>query len=143
MIGRAERVTLTRDPDHDQSNDPAMEFRLTYEGTLLGASRSNTRAKHKHEIRKVFHKQLRRLFELHPAFEMYHFRAVEDSSYQHVDYQNRGRYDEVVNNFERVGFRFFPIATRDLSLLCGVNILFLRPDVPGAVISSGDIDNRL
>jgi hypothetical protein len=35
-----------------------MEFRLTYEGLLLGASRNNTRASHKHEIRRVLHHQL-------------------------------------------------------------------------------------
>jgi len=30
-----------------------------------------------------------------------------------------------------------------MSLLCSVHILFLRPDVPGGVIRSGDIDNRM
>ena len=60
MIGRPERVVLKHDPDCE--TDDAMEFRLTYEGTLLGASKNNTRAKHKHEIRKIFHKQLREAF---------------------------------------------------------------------------------
>ena len=109
----------------------------------MGASRNNPRPKHKHEIRKEFHKQLRRLFELHPAFEMYRFKEVANPTYQHQDYLNRTRYDAIVSGFERAGFQFFPLATRELSLLCGIHILFLRPDVPGAVISSGDIDNRL
>src|SRR5258708_29902329 len=110
MIGRPERATLARDPDHDQSDGSSVEFRLTYEGTLLGASRNDTRAKHKHDIRKKFHKQLRRLFELHPAFlDMYHFRDINDPKYQNMDYQNRCRYEEVINNFERAGFKFFPL----------------------------------
>ena len=35
------------------------------------------------------------------------------------------------------------MATENLSLLCALDILFLRPDTPGKVLSSGDIDNRL
>ncbi len=44
-----------------------MQFRLAYEGILLGASKNNPRAKHKHELRRVFQKQLSRLQKLHPA----------------------------------------------------------------------------
>lgn len=40
-----------------------MEFRLVYSGRVLGASRTNTRASLKHEIRQSFHPQLRRLWE--------------------------------------------------------------------------------
>jgi hypothetical protein len=143
VIGCPERVTLARDPDYDPKDGLAVEFRLTYEGILLGASRNSPRPKHKHEIRKTFHKQLRQLFKLHPAFDMYHFREVDEPGYQNLDYNNRIRYEEAISNFERGEFRFFPLATRNLSLLCGINILFLRPDVPGTIISSGDIDNRL
>jgi hypothetical protein len=67
---------LQRDPDCETEAD-AMEFRLTYEGILLGASRENKRAKHKHEIRKIFHKQLRRLASQHPAFEWYQQQGKE------------------------------------------------------------------
>ena len=38
-----------------------MKFRLTYEGRLLG----NGRAQHKHKIRRAFHPQLKRLWEVH------------------------------------------------------------------------------
>jgi hypothetical protein len=41
------------------------------------------------------------------------------------------------------GFRFVPLVTQQLTLLCGIDILFLRPDSPGAVLNSGDLDNRL
>ena len=39
-----------------------VEFRLTYEGEL----KSNGRAPHKHEIRRVFHAQLKALWDMHP-----------------------------------------------------------------------------
>jgi hypothetical protein len=41
------------------------------------------------------------------------------------------------------GWHFVPLVTQDLCLLCGLDILFLRPDPPGGVVESGDIDNRL
>ena len=41
------------------------------------------------------------------------------------------------------GWNFVPLVTQELSLLCGLDILFLRPDRPGVVLRSGDIDNRL
>lgn len=145
MIGSPERVTLAHDPESDQPEKPAVEFRLTYEGILLGASRSNSRAKHKHEIRKVFHKQLKRLFQVHPAFAKYRWDQYdENNQMDRVSILgNQFNYEQVINNYERAGFRFFPLATRHLTLQCRIDILFLRPDVPGSVISSGDIDNRL
>jgi len=106
---------------------------------LLGASRNNSRVRHKHEIRKLFHKQLRRLWQVHPAFEGYRFEGLQGDPRRLA----QGKFEAVVNNFERAGFRLYPLATRFLSLLCSVEILFLRPDVPGSVLSSGDIDNRL
>jgi hypothetical protein len=44
-----------------------VEFRLTYEGPLYAASNSGPRRpRHKHEIRRVFHKQLRTFWGGHP-----------------------------------------------------------------------------
>jgi hypothetical protein len=36
-----------------------------------------------------------------------------------------------------------PLVTQELDLICGLEILFLRPDKPGKAIWAGDIDNRL
>jgi 1,2-phenylacetyl-CoA epoxidase catalytic subunit len=52
-----------------------MIFRLTYEGILLGASRQDTRARHKHEIRRKFHPQLRQLWQATHLKEMPEFTA--------------------------------------------------------------------
>jgi hypothetical protein len=143
VIGRPQRVVLKSDPDCDAEDD-AMEFRLTYEGILLGASKNNTRAKRKHEIRKVFHKQLQRLMWMHPAFEQYHADKLthlpEDDP---ARAERKRQFERVISNYERCGYHFFPLATRELSLLCSVKILFLRSDMPGGAIRSGDIDNRM
>jgi hypothetical protein len=44
-----------------------------------------------------------------------------------------------------VGYRFVPLITQSLSLGAELDILFLRRDPPGKVVSStgGDLDNRL
>jgi hypothetical protein len=125
-----------------------MEFRLTYEGLLMGSSRNSKRTAHKHEIRRVFHRQLRRLFVLHPAYA-----NCQPTTNDAVETATEARaleltaahkvYLDRLDQFERCGYRFFPLATRDLALLCSIHILFLRPDTPGGVIRSGDIDNRM
>ena len=49
-----------------------MEFRLTYQGELFSSQPTDTQSKvdrragHKHSIRRVFHKQLKRLWEITP-----------------------------------------------------------------------------
>jgi hypothetical protein len=154
MNRRPKVVTIATDPACQDAADwdEWMEFRLTYEGLLFGASRSDTRARHKHEIRCVFHKQLKRLFEVHPAF----FNVQPTSSEELQAIADRGaiqamfsraegsnRHFNRLEEFERCGYHFFPLATRELSLLCSIQILFLRPDAPGSVIQSGDIDNRM
>jgi hypothetical protein len=123
-----------------------MEFRLTYEGTLLGASKTDTRPEHKHDIRKAFHPQLKRLWQITP-----HLDTVADAP-QSTDLVINGgdaggsrfsRIQALANKFVCCNYRFVPLVTRNLSLICGVDVLFLRPDHPGGLIRSGDIDNRL
>jgi hypothetical protein len=53
---------IRSDPDYP-AEDATMRFHLTYEGLLYGSSTKSPRAKHKQEIRKVFHRQLKRLWE--------------------------------------------------------------------------------
>ena len=53
------------------------------------------------------------------------------------------RIDLLADRFRAGDFRFVPFVTRELELLCSLDILWLRPDRPGAVIQSGDLDNRL
>lgn len=137
-------VVLRDDPYNDPDKGTLLEFRLTYEGVLLGASKTDTRAWHKHEIRQAFHPQLRRLWEIVPYLNF-----PQKSLWPTQTYVNGPppppppRSKELADKFAYKGFRFVPLVTKELSLICGIEILFLRPDHPGSVLQSADIDNRL
>ena len=140
----SKKVVLRNDPYNDSDEGLRLEFHLTYEGLLLGASRTDTRRHHKHEIRKVFHPQLRRLWEVVP-----HLNAPQKQLSPTQIFINGPpppplpRSEELATKFTFKGFHFVPLVTQELSLICGIEILFLRPDHPGGVLQSGDIDNRL
>ncbi|RVD55695.1 hypothetical protein EN828_27075 [Mesorhizobium sp. M2D.F.Ca.ET.185.01.1.1] len=91
------------------------------------------RAKHKHEIRKRFHPQLKRLWSITRNLDQRLADGELDTTYR----------EELANKFSRDGYRFCPLVTNALGVLCSLSVLFLRADEPGALIQSGDIDNRL
>jgi hypothetical protein len=136
------------DPHH-QKQEPLMEFRITYRGNLFASQgdarngQTHRRAQNMHEIRKAIHPQLRRLWEITPFLK-----AGEGSGSAVLvvagmsdppDY----RVETLAHKHAHYGFNFVPLVTRDLNLLCDLDILFLRPEPPGHVLRSGDIDNRL
>ncbi len=137
-----EKTVVYDDPDYD-SQESVVEFRLTYAGELWPSTNNSPRARHKHEIRKKFHPQLRRLWETTPNLANMRERLPTDIVSVN-DARPRGtRIDALVKEFARINYHFVPLVTEDLSLWCGVDILFLRPNPPGKVIESGDIDNRI
>ena len=112
-----------------------MEFRLTYEGPLLsGQDRSGKRqlatANHKHDLRKVFHPQLKRLWTITG-----HLKAWE------VD-TGRSLVDDLSSNYPLQHYRFVPLVTERFTLVCSLHILMLRGVAKGGATSHGDIDNR-
>lgn len=140
-----------------------MEFRLLYSGQLLGASRNNTRASLKHEIRRQFHPQLQRLWETHRGLVDF---AIHHSGAWYSNPLNRPNAEEIERNknntpeeayenmrqdglkyfaakWERFGCGFIPLICEKLVLRCSIDILFLRPETPGKLIQSGDLDNRV
>jgi hypothetical protein len=139
---RLDKIVLRDDPDVNW--DEGMEFRLTYQGVILaerGGARG-ARAEHKHEIRRALHPQLKRLWDLSP------FLGVKKPSPKVgglIFGQQNERYtvDSLSARFARFGYNFVPLVTRDLELLCSIEVLFLRFGEPGQVLTSGDIDNRL
>ena len=126
-----------------------MEFRLTYEGPLFSTQRvpedkqPDPRAKNKQHIRRVFHEQLKRLWEITP------FLKTGDHGGPNVRVTSGSAPDplrpieELSKLFDMYGFNFVPLVTTNLKLICGLDILFLRPEPPGSVVQSGDIDNRI
>lgn len=74
---------------------------------------------------------MKRLWEISPRLK------AEDDDNGQVDYAGRlGRYD-------MFGHRFVPLVDEDTTVMCELKVLLLRSDAPGAVVKSGDIDNRL
>lgn len=153
MIGRPCRpdVRVLKQGLSDPLGD-YVEFKLTYEGQLLGASRSSSRAEHKHEIRRVFHRQLRELWKVYPylnvGMEQFNYNEAFDDAFQAGKEGREMRkwptlLEWLAQNYTRCGYRFVPLLTKNMSASCSVKILFLRTDFPGAILRSGDIDNRL
>ena len=126
------------DDPYFEGGEDFMQFRLTYQGKLL----SNGNSQHKHEIRKSFHPQLRRLWEITPSLKEMRSPPLNLVEVNRLPDQPRVKY--LAEQFSRSNYNFVPLVTRDLGVsFCGVDILFLRPDPPGAVLSKSDIDNRL
>jgi hypothetical protein len=143
------RVVLTQDRYNQPEDGPHMEFRLVYEGELYSTQKDpvrgqpDKRREHKHEIRKKFHYQLERLWELTPFLKTGKSSGPGLSSYAQIKPPPLPNKDTLAARHALYGFNFIPLVTRDLHLLCGIDILFLRPDPLGEVLQSGDIDNRI
>jgi hypothetical protein len=130
-----ERRVLRWDP-FIPLDENVMQFRLTYAGLLLAHrddDKGKMRAPHKHDIRRVFHGQLKALWREHPNLSKW----LKPSG-------GRPPFAErVANNFNEFGYRFLPLITRESGMACKVEVLLLRHGAPGSVVSSGDIDNRI
>lgn len=102
-----------------------MEFRLFYRGPL----KANGDKVHKHELRLKFHPQLRRLWDVTPLKDNYPLFPIE----------------EHMRPYHKVGNTIFvPVVTSALDLVAQLEIVMLRPEEPGSIITKGgDLDNRL
>jgi len=142
--------------------EPLMRFRLTYEGELKASGRDpengqhNRMAPHKQAIRKIFHGQLRQFWQTNKFLreqtlhqDEIHIAPGQVPHFMGTLFMGVGSgktlplVEYVGSNFQRNGYRFVPLVCEEFSLLCNLNILFLRRDYPLGVISAGDLDNRV
>jgi len=106
-----------------------MPFRLTYRGPL----RANAGPLQKHALRQHFHRQLKQLWTRDPLL------SYERIGYLRCDAGAPGRAVYTLGTAN-----YACLVTERLLLHCELDILFLRPSPPGAIIATGgDIDNRL
>ena len=155
------RTTYLRPREDDPDWGPRMRFRLTYEGELKASGRDpesgqrDRMAEHKQTIRKSFHRQLKQLWQTNKFLKEHRLHRDElhlaPGQVPHILgrlFSGVGRgetipmVEYIATNFQRNGYRFVPLVCEDFSLLCSLNILFLRRDFLG-VISAGDLDNRV
>jgi hypothetical protein len=127
--------------------DERMKFRLTYEGKLYADSKRDrdtrlSRAKHQHELRKVFHKQLKALWENHK--ELSRDQAVpKKPGFRNEPDERRLIREVIADEYARLGYRFVPLVGQRNATVCNLDILFLRADPPGSLMHGGDLDNRI
>jgi hypothetical protein len=150
--------------DEPIEKENRVQFRLLYSGQLLGAGKSDTRASLKHEIRLELHPQLKRLWATNRSLlAMAQFRASSWSEAHpgaaHKELRPNLRENEperwmqeelamlgrrwIAEKWERCGRGYIPLVTAEMCLRCSIDILFLRPEEPGMIIKSGDLDNRM
>jgi hypothetical protein len=131
-----------------------MEFRLLYRGELLPSGNSNRRAREKHEIRKQFHPQLRRLWSVERNLRQLailratHYKDdVREESQRPIPKDQNEAFDlgmqAVGLKWSRAGFQFIPLVTEDMVLRCSLDILLLRPEEKKLIFESGDIDGQI
>ena len=104
-----------------------MKFHLYYRGKL----KSNGRAKHKHELRIEFARQLGDLWNQAPLVE----REGKRSRFLDPEYP-------LTAIKEVDGHIFSSVVNKNNELTADLDITLLRPGDPG-VVSGGDIDNRM
>lgn len=114
-----------------------MKFTLVYEGSLPSGGNNSKHSRHKWEIRNCIHPQLATLFQRHAVL----IQMLE------ADNENRrlGQPSQVQFKKVRVGNHdYVPLCNQYLNFVCSLDILFLRPEAPGALITQGgDLDNRI
>lgn len=135
-----------------------MRFRLIYERELRANQRDpiggqpDRLAEHKQKIRKVFHRQLKHLWEtnwfLNSTIVFAGDYGIEmptgDGSIPNSLSDSRiSLVDAVAHNHRENSYRFVPLVRKDWRLMCSLQILFLRHDPPGSVVHAGDLDNRV
>ena len=136
-----------------------MRFRLTYSGPVRSTQRDaigeqrDPGAAHKHDIRRAFHLQMKQLWATNKFLSthtlmrgapLFSKPIGDEQSYWSGQTDDRAPMaDAIAARYQEYGYRFVPLVCEDFSLLCAIRILFLRRDVPGTVITAGDIDNRL
>ncbi|MEU5046838.1 hypothetical protein [Streptomyces griseorubiginosus] len=110
-----------------------MHFTLTYSGHLP----STGNAKVKHDIRRKLHPQLKELWRTHPGL-------AGASNLVKRENGEEGDSSDAAFLTDIQGNDFATLVHPRYYLYAELNILMLRPEAPGAVISqAGDIDNQL
>lgn len=142
--------------------DDLVEFRLLYSGELHAASGGNTRVEEKHAIRRELHPQLKRLWATHkglmelaahhsaapgyrlPSTPEEHEQASQMiNNYGGTEWHRQQGLRYFAKKWERCGCGFIPLITEAIIVRCAIDILFLRPEEPGRILQSGDLDNRI
>lgn len=146
--------------DLERDCEPAMRFRLTYEGPLLSSKPPqcpgdrDRRIEHKHDIRRRFHQQLKALWEGNRSLRELRYPPksllpvlpdrAKDVWEAHPRAAENLTLPEILGpTFGHDGYEYVPLVWREREMVCSLRILLLRRDGPEAVGPGRDIDNRI
>ncbi len=123
-----------------------MEFRLLYEGELL-SSGGGGRPGAKHEIRRSFHPQLRRLWRvkqnLKALAHSFGARTLESHFADNtISWLDLG-ISAIGKKWSKAGYELVPLVTAEMEVQCSLDILLLRPEGDRFIFTSGDIDGQV
>ena len=131
-----------------------MRFTLTFDGQL-GASGNKPKPQDKWDIRRKIHPQLAELWEtsavLAPIAKVGMWVPISGTYVRFEQHHSvpisHAPQDGQINLIAPVdvgGKKFVPLIREEMSLICELDILFLRKEEAGALITQGgDIDNRI
>lgn len=133
-----------------------LEFRLIYEGDLPPCTNAKRRPKEKHAIRRVFHPQLRRLWELKPNLrQLAEDLWVSSEERQNMDEKELEKLEGdkhdlsgaglkyIGKQWNRAGYDLIPLVTQKFVLRCSLDVMLLRPGDKHFIFEQGDIDGQL
>lgn len=121
-----------------------MQFRLIYDGPLWATTPGNSRAEHKHDIRKIIHRQLRELWQTQQPMKGIFNHKIPMTVYPQGKQDWFRKLDKIADRHCCGQFRFVPLISEQLGLACALDILFLRRENPGELLDhGGDLDNRM
>jgi hypothetical protein len=128
-----------------------VEFRLIYRGSLPAQPSDDRKPRiaEKHAIRRQLHPQLRELWHTNAVLERLTrslpvARKVLVPDLQPGESEQATGLDVILRDFSKFGYRFVPLINAKNGIACSLDILFLRRDSPGNLITGdGDIDNRI
>jgi hypothetical protein len=102
----------------------------------------NGNLKQIHALRQFLHPQLKALWGVNPTLKSLNSPKI----FGPINVEGGGvdTWQNVMSKkFNRCGIGFVPLVTKELNLACELDVLFLRREEPGQLVSGGDIDNRL
>ena len=137
-----------------------MRFTLIYDGPLPAQSAHDSRVSEKHDIRREFHVQLEDLWANHPALRdkfnewkssEAHRREGKELPYEKTLSANpdtgpahTASPAQIIEPRQVANSRFIALIADHTSLLCELDVLFLRKEPKGHLVNqAGDLDNRI
>jgi hypothetical protein len=133
-----------------------MKFTLHYYGPLKAASSGSNRVRDKWHIRHQLHPQLAELWKTHkvlrrlpsdariPEREGFFQSVVHHSKEPPPPGELAPGWRDLLAPIQVDGKAFLPLVRESMAMVSDLNILFLRPEEPGNLVTQGgDIDNRI